>query len=271
MSPGFSVHAALTTPFSEGGALDLEALRAHVELLVEDGLDGVVVAGTTGEGPLLEEAEVEAAVAAAVEASADRIEVIAHVGRASTLATTRLAPAAAAAGADALIAVTPYYFELGDDQLLRHYETLLGAAGGMPVLAYTFPDRTGNELTPEVLDRLAGEGLAGLKDSTKSPDRHREYLEVRRRHPDLRVMVGAERLALQSLRGGGAGSISALANVRADVLLGLRDEPSDRAQDAVDSAREPIPDIPSVKRAVSERLAARGIPYPSAPRAPLAG
>jgi 4-hydroxy-tetrahydrodipicolinate synthase len=269
MSPDFSVHAALTTPFAEGGVPDLEALRVHVELLVEDGVDGVVVAGTTGEGPLLEEAEIEAAVAAAVQASGDRIEVIAHVGRASTSATTRLAAAVAGAGADALIAVTPYYFAHGDEQLLHHYETLLGAAGGMPVLAYTFPDRTGNELAPEVLDRLAGEGLAGLKDSTKSPDRHREYLEVGRRHPDLRVMIGAERLALQSLRGGGAGSISALANVRADVLLRLRDEPTDRSQSAVDSARDALADIPSVKRAVGERLAARGVRYPSAPRAPL--
>jgi dihydrodipicolinate synthase/N-acetylneuraminate lyase len=269
MSAAFKIHAALTTPFAERAAPDLDALRAHVELLIEDGVDGIVVAGTTGEGPLLEETEIEAAVAAAVEASADRIEVIAHVGRASTLATMRLGAAAAAAGADALIAVTPYYFGLGDEQVLRHYETLLGAAGGMPVLAYTFPERTGNELAPEVLDRLAGEGLAGLKDSTKSPERHRQYLEVGRRHPDLRVMVGAEGLALQSLRGGGAGSISALANARADVLLRLRDEPGDQAQDAVASAHAALPDIPSVKRAVSERLSARGVRYPPAPRAPL--
>jgi 4-hydroxy-tetrahydrodipicolinate synthase len=265
---GFSVHAALTTPFDDGGDADPDALRAHVELLIEDGVEGVVVAGTTGEGPLLEEAEIETLVAAAVEAAGDRLEVVAHVGRASTAATARLAGAAARAGADALIAVTPYYFRLGDEQLLRHYQAVLVAAGDMPLLAYTFPDRTGNELSPEALDRLAGEGVAGLKDSTGSPDRHREYLEVGRRHRGLRVMVGSERLALQSLRGGGAGSISALANARADVLLRLRDEPGDAAQADVNAAKAELPDIRALKRAVSARLADRGMRYPAAARPP---
>jgi 4-hydroxy-tetrahydrodipicolinate synthase len=265
----FTVHAALTTPFDAEGDPHVAALQAHVEVLVEDGVDGVVVAGTTGEGPLLEEAEVETVVAAAVEAAGDRLEVIAHVGRPSTRATVRLAAAAAQAGADALIAVTPYYFALAEEHLLRHYEALLGAATGMPVLAYTFPDRTGNELPAEVLDRLAAEGLAGLKDSTKSPECHREYLEVGRRHPHLRVMVGSERLTLQSLRGGGAGAISALANARADVLLRLREDPSEEAQEAVNAARDELPEIPQVKRAVSERLADRGVHYSPLSRAPL--
>jgi 4-hydroxy-tetrahydrodipicolinate synthase len=265
----FNVHVALTTPFDADGDPHAGALQAHVELLIEDGVDGLVVAGTTGEGPLLEENEIEAVVTAAVQAAGDRLEVVAHVGRPSTPASVRLAAAAAQAGADALIAVTPYYFGLGDDQVLRHYQTLLGAVDGLPVLAYTFPDRTGNELSPEVLDRLAGEGLAGLKDSTKSAERHREYLEVGRRHPDLRVFVGSESLTLQSLRGGGAGAISALANARADVLLRLREDPSDEAQRAVDAARGELPDIPEVKRAVSERLADRGVRYAPAPRPPL--
>jgi dihydrodipicolinate synthase/N-acetylneuraminate lyase len=265
----FSVQVALTTPFDDGGDPDVEALQAHTQLLIEDGVDGLVVAGTTGEGPLLEEAEIEAVVAAAVESAGDRIEVIAHVGRPSTPATLRLAAAAAGAGADALIAITPYYFGLDDDQILRHYQALMGAARGMPVYAYTFPDRSGNELSPEVLDRLAGEGLAGLKDSTRSRELHSEYLEVARRHRNLRVMIGSENLALASLRGGGAGSISALANARADVLLALREDPNEESQDAVDAARDALPDIPRVKQAVSDRLAERGVRYPPAPRPPL--
>jgi dihydrodipicolinate synthase/N-acetylneuraminate lyase len=82
-------------------------------------------------------------------------------------------------------------------------------------------------------------------------------------------MVGSERLALQSLQGGGAGSISALANARADVLLQLRDQPGADTQEAVSSARAELPDIPALKRAVSERLAERGVRYPPAPRPPL--
>jgi 4-hydroxy-tetrahydrodipicolinate synthase len=266
----FQLHAALTTPFGADGSVDLEALRAHVELLADDGLDGLVPAGTTGEGPLLEEAEVATVVATVVRASARRMEVIAHVGRASTAATIRLGRAAVGAGADGLMAVVPYYYEHGPEALLAHYCALLEAFPDTPLLAYTFPDRTGNELPAEVLDTLAGEGLAGLKDSTSSAERHAEYLDVARRHEGLRVFVGAERLILQCLDGGGAGTISGLANARARVLALARDERSEAALQAVGAARDELPGIPALKRAVSERLAERGASYPTAPRPPIA-
>lgn len=265
----FQVHAALATPFGGNGGIDLDALRLHIELLAEDGVDGIVPCGTTGEGPLLEESEVASVVATAVQTSEGRLEVIAHVGRASTPATLRLARAAVGTGADAVMAIVPYYYAYEGDALLNHYRALLEAAAGTPVLAYTFPDRTGNELPAALLDTLAGEGLAGLKDSTKSPERHAEYLEVANRHDGFRLFVGSEKLALTSMRTGGTGSISALANARADVLLRVREEQSEEAQEAVDQARTELPEIPDIKRAVRDRLAERGAEYPDAPRAPL--
>jgi 4-hydroxy-tetrahydrodipicolinate synthase len=259
----------MATPFREDGWVDLEALRAHVELLADDGIDGIVPAGTTGEGPLLEEAEVANVIGTAVQAAAGRLEVIAHVGRAATPGTLRLARAAAGAGADALIAIVPYYYAHPPEALLAHYRALLEAVNDVPVLAYTFPDRTGNELPAELLDTLAGEGLAGLKDSTGSLERHMEYLEVARRHDGLRVFVGSEKLELQALNAGAAGCISALANPRADALLRVRDERSEEAQAAVDAARVELSGIPALKRAVGERLAERGATYPVAARAPI--
>jgi 4-hydroxy-tetrahydrodipicolinate synthase len=267
----FRVHAALTTPFREDGWLDLDALRAHIGLLSDDGVDGIVPAGTTGEGPLLEEAEVATVIATAVQAAAGRMEVIGHVGRASTPATVRLAKAAAGAGADGVAAITPYYYDHGPDALVAHYRALMDAVTGTPVFAYTFPDRAGYELPVAVLDTLAGEGLAGLKDSTQSAERHAQYLEVARAHEGLRVFVGSERLTLESLRAGAAGSISALANARADVLLRVRSEQSEDAQEAVERAQAELPGITDVKRAVSERLAERGVRYRPASRAPLGG
>ena len=266
----FRVHAALTTPFGDDGALDGKALREHISLLRADGIDGVVTAGTTGEGPLLEDPEVIAAAAGAVEAAGGELEVIAHVGRPSTVATVRLARAALAEGADALIAITPYYYAHEPDVLLRHYRALLEAADGTPVLAYAFPARSGNELPAELVDTLAAEGLAGLKDSTGSPERHADYLEVARRHEGFRLFVGSEALALRSLRAGGSGSISALANARADVLLRVRAEGSEEAQRAVDGARAQLTGIPEIKRAVQARLAEHGVRYPDASRLPLA-
>ena len=106
----------------------------------------------------------------------------------------------------------------------------------------------------ELVDTLAGEGLAGLKDSTGSPERHAEYLDVAQGHDGFRLFVGSERLVGQSLEGKGAGSISALANVHAPLLLQLAEEGSDVAQAAVDRAQAQTPDIPSLKRAVAERL-----------------
>lgn len=266
----FQVHAALTTPFREDGWVDLDAMRLHIELLAEDGIDGLVPAGTTGEGPLLEESEIATLVATAVQTSAGRLEVIAHVGRASTPATVRLARAAVGSGADAVIAITPYYYDFDQAALRSHYRELLAAVEDVPVLAYTFPDRAGNVLASETLDELAGEGLAGLKDSTKSPERHAEYQEVAARHPGFRLFVGAEALALQAMQGGSAGTISALANARADSLLRVREEASEEAQQAIVRAREELPGIPEVKQAVRERLAERGADYPAAPRGPLA-
>jgi dihydrodipicolinate synthase/N-acetylneuraminate lyase len=265
----FNVHVALATPYTEGGELDKAALPAHIELLIDDGVDGLLVAGTTGEGPLLEEPEVEAVIAAAVRAVDGRIEVIGQVGRASTAATLRTAAAATGVGADALMAVLPWYYGLGDEPLLRHYEALLGAGDGLPVMAYTFPDRTGNELSAELLDRLAGEGLAGLKDSTMSPERQREYLEVAGRHDGFRLFSGSERLLLPALEGPGAGAISALANARPDVLLAVREQRTTEAQEAVNAARDELPEIPDIKRAVSERMAERGVEYRPDARAPL--
>lgn len=100
-----SVVVALLTPFGEDGAVDLAALREHVAFLLDAGVDAVMPCGTTGEGPLLEEDELAAVVAATVDACAGRVKVLAHVGRASTPATVRLARRAIEAGADGVSAV----------------------------------------------------------------------------------------------------------------------------------------------------------------------
>jgi 4-hydroxy-tetrahydrodipicolinate synthase len=267
----YAVHAALTTPFGDDGWVDLDALHLHLGLLMDDGVHGVMAAGTTGEGALLEESEVATVVASAVQAAEGRIEVIAHVGRASTPATTRLARAAAGSGADAIMAITPWFFRHDHEALLAHYRAVLASVEGTPVLAYNFPNRTGNDLLPELVDTLAGEGLAGLKDSTGSPERHTEYLDVAQGHDGFRLFVGSERLVGRSLEGKGAGSISALANVHAPLLLQLAEEGSDVAQAAVDRAQAQTPDIPSLKRAVAERLVEFGATYPVASRVALGG
>jgi 4-hydroxy-tetrahydrodipicolinate synthase len=139
------VFAALLTPLAEDGGVEVEALRAHCRWLVAGGVDGVLVAGTTGEGLLLGDDDV----VAAVSAVAGETRVIAHVGRPSTAATVALAERALEAGADEISVVVPYYYELGDEQLLAHFSAVA------PVLAYVIPARTVNDVSASLLDRLA--------------------------------------------------------------------------------------------------------------------
>jgi 4-hydroxy-tetrahydrodipicolinate synthase len=268
---------ALFTPFRDDGRVDHEALADHVRFLFDRGIDAVMPCGTTGEGPLLEEAEVVEIIKATVRAAGGRT-VIAHVGRPGTKATIRLARAAVDAEASAVSAVVPYFYTLTPDQTHRHYRSLLRAVPDVPVFAYTIPERTGNQLERETLEALADEGIAGLKDSTKSFDRHLEYLAAAKGH-DLRVLMGSDGMVLEALRAGGAGAVSALANVRPDLMVRLKraflegsQEEAERTQEEIAELRSSLtqgPALAALKRAVSEALSEVGLRYPSALRAPL--
>jgi 4-hydroxy-tetrahydrodipicolinate synthase len=254
---------ALLTPFGRDGRPDRAALRNHVERLVEERVDGLMPCGTTGEGPLLEEDEAAAVVEAAIAAAEGRAPVLAHVGRASTAATVRVARRAIASGAAAVSAVVPYYYGLEEERVLAHYRALLDATGETPALAYNIPARTGNDLAPETVRTLAADGLAGIKDSTKSLDRHREYL--RGAGPTFAVFMGSDGMVADALRAGAAGCISAVANVRPDLLVHLvqaTDGEADALQAEITALRT---DLARLKRAVSECVAG----YPAAVRPPL--
>ena len=166
--PRPAVVVALLTPYDDGGAPDHGALRAHVDLLVEAGVDALMPGGTTGEGALLGDDEVAGVVRATVAAADARVPVLAHVGRPGTATTLALAHRAIADGAVAVAAVVPYYYTASDDQIRAHFGALIEGVGA-PVYGYTIPSHTHRELEPGLLERLIGDGLAGLKDSTKSP------------------------------------------------------------------------------------------------------
>jgi 4-hydroxy-tetrahydrodipicolinate synthase len=253
------VVVALLTPFDDDGRLDVGALRDHVEFLVEAGVDGLMPCGTTGEGPLLDPAEVEQAIATTVAAAADRVEVIAHIGRPDTRNTIALARRALATGAEAVSAVVPYYYPLTDEQTATHFLALLAAAEGRPVYAYTIPARTGNDLSPDVIRRLVGAGLAGVKDSSKSFERHLEYLQC-----GCDVLIGTDAMVRAAFDAGAAGCVSALANVRPDLLCALRDGRLEATQDEVLALRAELP-FGRLKQAVAERVPGYRADY----RAPL--
>jgi 4-hydroxy-tetrahydrodipicolinate synthase len=271
--------AAIATPFGADGRLDLEAFEAHARWLAESGLDGVFVAGTTGEGVLLEHDEVAQLVERA--AGVGSLRVIAQVGRPSTRATVALAGRALAAGADAVAAYVPWFYPLTQVQLRRHFLALLEAAGDAPAFMYNIPPRTVNDLDPALAGELAGAGFAGMKDSTGDFARHEAYLRAVDGVDGFELYTGSEPLALRSVRAGAAGSISALANCAPELFTALRDAlasgdegEAGRLQDEISVLKEQTQaeesTVAAVKRRVRERLAGHGVDYPAGPRAPFA-
>jgi len=269
--------AAIATPFGPDGQLDLDAFAAHMAWLAEGGLDGVFVAGTTGEGVLLEQDEVIALVERAVQQ--DGLRVIAQVGRPSTRATVALARRAREAGAHAVAAYVPWFYPVTQVQLRRHFLALLEAAGDAPAFMYNIPPRTVNDLDPALAGELAAAGFAGMKDSTGDFARHEAYLRAVDGR-DFELYTGTEPFLLRAIRAGSTGSISALANCAPELFTRLRDaldrgdeDEAARVQGEITQLKEQTraeeSTVVAIKRRVRDRLAKRGVDYPASPRAPF--
>jgi dihydrodipicolinate synthase/N-acetylneuraminate lyase len=275
-----AVVVALLTPYDDGGAPDPGALRAHVDLLVEAGVDALMPGGTTGEGALLGDDQLAGVVRATVAAAGGRVPVLAHVGRPGTATTLALARRALADGAAAVAAVVPYYYTASDDQIRTHFGALIDGLDA-PVYGYTIPSHTHRELEPALLERLIGDGLAGLKDSTKSPERHRRYAAaVRTSGVPFALFTGSAALMAEALREGSAGAVLALANLHPEPCVALARAVREGRDDAIallqaemtahDADLRAARPIPALKRGVAERLAERGAAYGATVRGPLA-
>ena len=157
---------AMVTPFGADGGVDLPmTARLATYLVDEQGNDGVVVNGTTGESPTTSDAEKYDIVAAVVDAVGDRAHVVAGVGTFDTAHSVHLAGEAVKAGAHGLLCVTPYYSRPPQSGLLAHFRAVADATD-LPVLLYDIPHRSGIPLTPETLIALAGhERIVGVKDA----------------------------------------------------------------------------------------------------------
>jgi 4-hydroxy-tetrahydrodipicolinate synthase len=251
------VVVALLTPFDGHDRPDLGALAEHVEFLVAAGVDALMPCGTTGEGPLLSEEELGGVIRATVGAAGGRVRVLAHVGRQSTAETVRAGRDSLGAGADAVSAVVPYYYHYGDAEIVGHFGAVIESCAGADVYAYTIPARTGNELSVEAVRALAQVGLRGVKDSTKSFDRLLEYLGC-----GVDVLTGTDGFVRDAFAAGAAGCVSALANVRPDLLCALRD--GSDVQDELLELRASLP-FARLKGAVAEQIPG----YPRGYRPPL--
>jgi 4-hydroxy-tetrahydrodipicolinate synthase len=148
------VVTAMVTPFTADGALDLDGARQLAQELVESGSSGLVVNGTTGEAPTTSAAEKLALIKAVIEAVGERAKVIGGIGGNNTAHVVEEAQATAAAGAHALLAVTPYYSRPPQEGVYRHFAAVADATE-LPVMLYDIPGRTATPIATETLLRLA--------------------------------------------------------------------------------------------------------------------
>jgi 4-hydroxy-tetrahydrodipicolinate synthase len=211
------VFSAVPTLFSGDGEVDLTANRVlykHVAGL----LDGLLVAGTTGEFPALDDAERLALIELALaEAGPDRV--IAHIGAPDARHSARLARAAAALGATRIAAITPYYLPARPDELIAHFGRIREAAAEVELYAYIFPERTGLRVPSSVFAALAGAvGLAGAKLSGSAACDLAAYAATA---PGLRLFSGDDSDPAATMRAGGAGLISGRSGAYPEVYAAL--------------------------------------------------
>lgn len=201
---------ALVTPFKDG-ALDIAALHRLIEWHIDSGSDGFVPVGTTGESPTLSHAEHDQVVDEVVKAVAGRKPVIAGAGSNSTEESIRLAKHAEAAGADAILVVTPYYNKPTQGGLIAHF-TAVHDACGLPIIIYNIPPRSVVDMTPETMGELAKlPRIVGVKDATA--DVARVSFQRMTCGADFIQLSGEDPTAHAFNAAGGVGCISVTANV----------------------------------------------------------
>jgi 4-hydroxy-tetrahydrodipicolinate synthase len=217
VSPAAVVFSAVPTLFSSDGEVDTGANRALYKHLAGL-LDGLFVAGTTGEFPALDETErlslIELALA---EAGPDRV--IAHVGTPDARHSARLARAASALGATRLAAITPYYLPARPDEVCDHYRRIRDAAASAELYAYIFPERTGLRVPPPLFAAVAeAAGLAGGKLSGSAAGELAGYVAAA---PGLRMFSGDDSNPAATMRAGGARVISGRSSAYPEVYAAL--------------------------------------------------
>ena len=211
---GLSV--ALTTPF-RNGELDQAALRSQVEFQIQAGTQCLCPVGTTGESPTLSHDEHERIIADVVQLAAGRIKVMPGTGSNSTREALRLTSWAAKAGADAALVVAPYYNKPTQEGFYQHFKALAEAVD-IPICVYNIPGRTGKNVEPETIARLAElPNIAMVKEATGSMDQASQILAL----TNLTVLSGDDSLTLPLLAIGGRGVISVVGNVVPGDMLAL--------------------------------------------------
>jgi len=211
---------AIVTPFKKG-KVDEAALRKLIEFQIKNGTDGIVPCGTTGESSTLSHEEHDKVVEIAIDAAKKRVPVIAGTGSNSTAEAIRLTRHAYKAGADGALMVAPYYNRPTQEGLYQHYKAVAEAVP-IPIIVYNIPGRTGVNINPDTLARMAKiKNIVGVKEASGSIKQMSDVISLC--GPNFTVLSGDDLFTLPLMAMGGHGVISVVSNVAPADMAGLVD------------------------------------------------
>jgi len=208
---------ALITPMKENGDVDYDAFRRLVNFQLEQGIDGIVPLGTTGETPTLEDDEEEKLIRIAVDEAKGKVPVIIGAGSNSTKHMVMYTKRAKDMGADMAMVVTPYYNKPNDSGLLQHFQAAAGV--GIPVLVYNIASRTGRNIPTPLMEKIAAiPGIMAVKEASGDIAQMTEVLQTiafprRGGNRPFSVLSGDDSMTLPLMALGGDGVISVIANL----------------------------------------------------------
>ena len=210
---------AMITPMKEDGSIDYDGYRKLLRFQMEEGIDGLVPLGTTGETPTLDEDEEQRIIDVVMEEvrafekeRGVKVPVVLGAGSNNTRDAIRYTERAKKAGADAALVVTPYYNKPSSEGIFRHFEAV--SRVGIPILVYNIAGRTGKNIDTPTLSRIADlPNIAGVKEASGSISQMTDVIAtIKSKHPDFAVLSGDDAMTLPLLASGGDGVVSVVSN-----------------------------------------------------------
>jgi len=205
------IYSAMVTPMTEDQQVDLKTLSSFADYLIQSGVHGLVPLGSTGEYYALSDAEREAVVKTTLEVAAGRVPVLVGTNGGGTAQVIAYSKQAEAMGAAGVLLAAPYYSLPTSDELYAHFKAVNDAVG-IPIMLYNYPGRTGVDMTPDLIERLAKlDNIRYVKESSGDATRVGEI--IRRCGDNIKVFCGCDTLALESFMMGAIGWVSGVINV----------------------------------------------------------
>lgn len=215
-------YVAMVTPFDKNGDINEEGFRSNINYLIDQGVDGLVGAGTTGESATLNHEEHKRVIEILVDEVDGRVETVAGTGSNATSEAVDLTKFSADVGADSALLITPYYNKPQQHALVDHYASVAEACD-IPIIAYNVPSRTGSDIAVETAVELAKiDGVEAIKEASGSVDKISDIYQALSREnleEDFNILSGEDSLTLPIMAVGGTGVISASANIDAKRMV----------------------------------------------------